>query len=185
MQIPSLPSNFDELEEMQQLQEAELFRRRQLHYFYVKMTADMNVEHYGALTYDFSTLRRRLFHHASDPWEGDNITLKSDLVTLTRKWREFTHDSKEPCPILFADDESTECLRLARAQSEANEQLQACQDVIGVGHEGWVPIAQYDEAKACEGKLKADALDAAETEEERRRIQENWIFDDFCEEDYM
>lgn len=85
MQNPSLPSNFDELEEMQQLQQAELFRRRQLHYLYVKMTADMNFEHYNALTYGFSTLRRRLFHHASDPWEGDNITLKADLVTLTKE----------------------------------------------------------------------------------------------------
>jgi hypothetical protein len=46
-------------------------------------------------------------------------------------------------------------------------------------------ITQYDEAKACDRKLKSDALDAAETEEERMRIQENWIFDDFCEEDYM
>lgn len=35
-----------------------------------------------------------------------------------------------------------------------------------------------------ERKLKSDALDAAETGE-RIRIQENWIFDDFCEEDYM
>lgn len=47
-----------------------------------------------------------------------------------------------------------------------------------------VSVTQYDEAKACERKLKLDALDAAETKE-RIRIQENWIFDDFCEEDYM
>lgn len=47
-----------------------------------------------------------------------------------------------------------------------------------------MPVAHYDEAKACERKLRADALDAAETEEERIRIRENWIFDDFSEEDY-
>jgi hypothetical protein len=52
-------------------------------------------------------------------------------------------------------------------------------------NEGWVPTAHYDEAKQRERNLKADALDAAETEEERARIQENWIFDDFCEEEYM
>ncbi|KAF3394555.1 Endochitinase B1 [Penicillium rolfsii] len=185
LQIPSLPSNFDQLDETQQFQQAELFRRRHLHYLYVKMTADANVEHYDALTYDFSTLRRQLFHQASDPWEGGNITLKSDLVTLTRKWREFSRDSKGPCPILFTDEESIECMRLAHAQSEAYEQYQACQDAIGVGNEGWVPIAQYDEAKARERQLKSDALDAAETEEDRIRIRENWIFDDFCEEDYI
>lgn len=48
-----------------------------------------------------------------------------------------------------------------------------------------MPVADYDKAKLRERKLKADALDAAETENEKRRIQENWIFDDFCEEKYM
>lgn len=138
LQIPTLPSNFDELEETEQFREAELLRRRQLHYFYVKLTAEINPEHYEALTYDFSTLRRRLFHHASDPWEGDNVTLKTDLIILSRKWTDLTHDAKVSCPISFSDKELTECPRLARAQSEVDEQLQACQEAIGVGHEGWV-----------------------------------------------
>lgn len=185
LQIPTLPSNFDELEETEQFREAELLRRRQLHYFYVKLTAEINPEHYEALTYDFSTLRRRLFHHASDPWEGDNVTLKADLITLSSKWTDLTHDAKASCPVSFSDDELMECPRLARAQSEADEQLQACQEAIGVGHEGWVPLEDYDQAKRRERSLKTDALEAAETEEERIRIQENWIFDDFSEEEYM
>ncbi|KAJ5652853.1 hypothetical protein N7507_010279 [Penicillium longicatenatum] len=74
--------------------------------------------------------------------------------------------------------------RLEKAQSEADEQLQACQEAIGVGDEGWVPIGQYDKAKLCERKLKADALEAAETDEQRAIVQANWIFDDFQEEDY-
>ena len=185
LQFPTLPNNFDELEEIEQFQQAELLRRRQLHYFYVKLTAERNPEHYEALTLHFSTLRQRLFHHASDPWEGDNTTLKADLVTLFKNWVEVNHDARTPCPISFTVDELTECLRLERAQSEADEQFQACKEVIGIGHEGWVPVAHYDEAKGCERKLRADALDAAETEEERERIKENWIFDDFSEEEYM
>jgi hypothetical protein len=47
-----------------------------------------------------------------------------------------------------------------------------------------VPIAHYNEVKAYERKLRADALYAAKIEEERIRIRENWIFDDFSEEDY-
>lgn len=93
--------------------------------------------------------------------------------------------ARAPCPISFTDGELTEFLRLERAQSEAEDQFQACQDAIGVGHEGWVPIASYDEAKGRERKLRADALDAAETQEDRTIIQENWIFDDFSEEEYM
>ena len=112
------------------------------------------------------------------------MTLKADLVTLSRNWVGLNPDTKSPCPISFSEDESSECLRLELAQSNADEQFQACQEVIGVGNEGWVPIAYYDEAKRRERKLKADALDAAETEEERARIQDHWIFDDFSEEDY-
>ncbi|KAJ6102628.1 hypothetical protein N7486_005055, partial [Penicillium sp. IBT 16267x] len=185
LQIPSLPDNFDDLEEMEQYQQADIYRRRHLHYLYVQLTAKMNREHYEALTADLNTLRRRLFHHSSDPWEGDNVTLKADLVTLSKKWRELDCDMTTPCPILYSDEESIECLRLEKAQSEADEQLQACQEAIGVGIEGWVPISQYDEAKVCERKLKADALEAAETDEQRAIVRANWIFDDFTEEDYM
>ncbi|KAH2460525.1 hypothetical protein KXW63_000568 [Aspergillus fumigatus] len=184
LQVPTLPEDFNELEEIHQVQHAELFRKRQLHYLYVKLTAEKNPEHYNALTYHFSTLRRQVFHRASDPWEGDNMTLKADLVTLSRNWGELTGDARIPCPIFFSRDESSECLRLARQQSDADKQFQACQEATGVANEGWVPVEYYDEAKGRERKLTADALDAAETEEERVRINENWIFDDFCEDDY-
>ncbi|KAH1573020.1 hypothetical protein KXX17_009265 [Aspergillus fumigatus] len=184
LQVPTLPEDFNELEEIHQVQHAELFRKRQLHYLYVKLTAEKNPEHYNALTYHFSTLRRQVFHRASDPWEGDDMTLKADLVTLSRNWGELTGDARIPCPIFFSRDESSECLRLARQQSDADKQFQACQEATGVANEGWVPVEYYDEAKGRERKLTADALDAAETEEERVRINENWIFDDFCEDDY-
>jgi hypothetical protein len=47
-----------------------------------------------------------------------------------------------------------------------------------------VPSDQYEEAKQRESKLKVDALDAAESDEERARLCEHWVFDDFNEEEY-
>lgn len=185
LQEPTLPNNFYELELEEQYQQAELFRKRQLHYLYVKMTSEINPEHDDALAYDFSTLRRRLFHYASDPWEGDNATLKSNLITWSRKWADVKGGNTSPCPLVYSDAESNECLKLARAQAEADEQLKICQDLIGVGNEGWVPMDQYEGAKARAITLKKDALDAAEAAEERAWIDENWIFDDFCDDDYM
>lgn len=185
MQFPTLPNNFDSLEEKEQFAEAELLRRRQFHYFYVRRTAEMNLEHYNALTNDLNTLRRKLFHHASDLWDGDNVTLKADLINFTKNWPNFSPDARTLCPISFPEHESAFCLHLDRAQVEADEQLQACREAIGVGPEGWVPSAQYEEAKQREKKLKLDAFDAAETDEERTRLRDNWIFDDFREEDYM
>ncbi|EGE06931.1 hypothetical protein TEQG_05984 [Trichophyton equinum CBS 127.97] len=58
-------------------------------------------------------------------------------------------------------------------------------EAIGVSTEGWVRLELYEEVKQHEMKLKADALGAAETKEERARTREHWIFDDYCEEDYL
>ncbi|KAJ5348736.1 phosphotransferase family protein [Penicillium brevicompactum] len=78
LQIPRLPDNINDLKEREQFEQVELLRRRQLHHSYVNFTAKYNSEHYDALEYDMSTLRRQLFHHASAPWEGDNVSLRAD-----------------------------------------------------------------------------------------------------------
>ncbi|KAF2761663.1 hypothetical protein EJ05DRAFT_496565 [Pseudovirgaria hyperparasitica] len=188
---PELPTNFNELSERDQYEQVVLLRRRQLHFYYIAMTLKLNSTHYDALAYEFSVLRRKIFDHASYPWEGDNVTLKADLIYLMENWSSIAHpesstsgDLKPPCPISFTEDEVTECKRLNAAQIEADEQLQTCRDVIGVGSEGWVPVEQYEETKQRETKLKADAFNAAESEEERMRLSEHWIFDDFDEEEY-
>lgn len=70
-------------------------------------------------------------------------------------------------------------MRLNSAQADADEQFEAWRDAIGVGPEGWVPPHQYEEAKQRERKLKVDAINEAESDEERKRLCEHWIFDDF------
>ncbi|KAH8719227.1 kinase-like domain-containing protein [Phaeosphaeriaceae sp. PMI808] len=187
--LPILPQNFDELGERDQFEQVVLLRRRQLHYLYVATTAKLNSTHYDALAYEFSTLRRKLFDHASEPWEGDNVTLKADLIHLTKNWSSIatsktSGDTISSCPIDFSEGEVKECLRINDEQIDADEQLQACRDAIGVGPEGWVPLDQYDEIKQRGSKLKADALEAAESDEERLRLCEHWVFDDFDEEEY-
>lgn len=187
--LPELPQDFDELSEDEQFEQVMLLRRRQLHYFYVAATEELNPAHYTALTQEFSVLRRKLFEHSSEPWEGDNVTLKADLLDLTKTWSSIATSSSgqaiPSCPIEFSEDEVSECLRLHTAQVEADEQLQACRDVIGIGPEGWVPLEQFDEIKQREAQLKADALVAADSEEDRRRLCEHWMFDDFDEGEYM
>lgn len=175
--LPELPPSFDDLSEGEQFKEVLLLRRRQLHYFYVAKTAQLNAVHFDALSDNVSALRRKLFEHASNPWEGDNVTLKADLIQLTQVWDDMcganvsaSDEAKTPCPISFSEDEQKECLRLHAAQIEADEQLQACRDIVGIGPEGWVPTEEYEETKQRAEKLKADALEAAESEEERQQI---------------
>lgn len=188
---PDLPPDFDNLSEEEQFEQVVLLRRRQLHYYYVAMTAKLNPMHYDALTYDMSTLRRKLFVHASDPCEVDNAMLKADLIQFTKNWPKFAGSKSgtsaadiPPCPIHFSEDEATKWLHLNAAQIEADEQFEACRNVVGVGPEGWVPTEQYEGAKEREKKLKADALEGADSDEVRAKVCEHWIFDDFDEEEY-
>ena len=192
LKMPDLPQHFNELDEREQFEQVWLLRKRQLHYYYVTRTAALNPVHYNALSHNFGTLRRKLYQHASDPWEGDNVTLKADLIHLEKNWSKIVNPVSGPsdrrvptCPIAFSEEEVSECLRLNAAQIEADEQFEACKDVIGVGSEGWVPSDQYEDAKEREKKLKADTLEGAETDDERALIMEHWIFDDFDEEEYL
>lgn len=75
-------------------------------------------------------------------------------------------------------------MQLNHVQIEADKQFLACKVVIDVGMVGWMPIGEYEDARKRERKLKSDALDAAETDEERVHLKENWIFEEFFE-DYM
>ena len=48
MTSPSLPEKLDDLDETQRSKEMELYRRRLVHYHYVKNTEEYNELHYAA-----------------------------------------------------------------------------------------------------------------------------------------
>ena len=186
LQEPRLPSDFDEQSETEQLKEVLLLRKRQLHYTYVTHTFQRNPAHGEVLTDSLCILHRKLFRHASEPWEGDTISLKADLVELTRQWPSMAHPTTEKdCPIEFSKDEADKSLSLAHAMEAADSQFQDCLELVGVGSEGWVPIEQYADVRRRERQLKKDTLLEAESEEERKQICDHWIFDDFDEEVYL
>jgi hypothetical protein len=84
----------------------------------------------------------------------------------------------------FTEDETTECLLLNDQQREADGHMQACKYTIGIGREGWVPLEQYEEMKEREMRLKVAMLAAIESEEDRQKLREHWIFGDFGEKEY-
>jgi len=45
-------------------------------------------------------LRGRLFHHASNPWEGETLELKVALIQATERWETLTGGGP-PCPAMF------------------------------------------------------------------------------------
>jgi len=129
-------------------------------------------------------LRRRLFCYASDPWEGETLPLKVALIQATKNWKALTREGL-PCPIAFDPKDARETMKLDAEQREADEFLEAFQDMIGLGPEGWVPVERYEEAMTLSKKLKEAGLAAAESEEERAQISAHWLLDDIDEEEYM
>jgi hypothetical protein len=189
---PKLPPNFDELSEQEDSEQVSLLRKRQLHYFYVAATDLHNLQHYKALAHDSSVTRRKTWDHATSPWEGDNITLKADLVTLQQKWSEVTTSHKSeggattpPYPVDCTSDEIQEVLRLHNSQVEMDELLQSCRNIAGIGSDGRVSFEQYDRSIEIEEKLKQGAIEAAESEEERQALCDHWVFGDFDESEHL
>ncbi|KAL9003734.1 MAG: hypothetical protein Q9188_003421 [Gyalolechia gomerana] len=182
---PRLPENFAELDPQAQDEARELHRRRQLHFFYVDYTAKLNEEHWNAIRCDHVVLRQRLFQHAGAPWEGDNVTLKADLIRAMKVWPDLTtiRDGNVPgCPLTYPASEIEDCLHREAEQKDADSQLDISRRWLGINIDGWVPLDRYKEAKELNQKLKSEALEVAETELEKHELQNHWPFDDHDEE---
>ena len=76
-----------------------------------------------------------------------------------------------------------ECLAIDEKQKTAESTMQAVRDYIGVNIDGWTPNSLYEEAVAKEEHIREETMDAAETEAERKEIEENWPFKDHEELD--
>jgi len=185
MTRPSLPENFDDLDKTDQSQAKELYRRRLVHYHYVKNTEECNELHYVASTDPFGMLRRCLFNYASEPWKGETLKLKVALIATMENWKTLTGGGT-PCPIVFDAEDICETMKLDEVQRAADELLEACQSIlIGFGPEGWVPTERYEKAMIHSELLKKVALAAAESAEESAEIAAHWPLDDMDEEKYM
>ncbi|KIO03722.1 hypothetical protein M404DRAFT_9474 [Pisolithus tinctorius Marx 270] len=106
MTRPSLPEKLDDLDETHQSEEVELYRRRLVHYHYVKST-----EEYTEL------------HYAGDPWEGETLALKIALIQATERWKTLAGGGL-PCPVVFDPDDVRETMKLGAEQREADECLE-------------------------------------------------------------
>ncbi|TBU29358.1 hypothetical protein BD311DRAFT_864739 [Dichomitus squalens] len=146
MARPSLPEDSDDLHGSEQSRAKEVHRRRLVHYHYIKNTEEYKEHHHTALLDPMGNLRRRLFCHASDPWEGETLALKDDLIGAMEIWETLTGGGA-PCPVVFDAEDVHETMQLDEARRGANETLEACRNIIRFGTEG----GGYDTQQAAEG----------------------------------
>ena len=180
---PWLPKDLGNLDQPQQDREMELYRCRLVHYHYVENTEKCNKPHYAAMTHSMATIRRRLFGHASDPWEGETLELKIALIEATETW-EMLRRGGSPCPVVFDAKDVLKTKELDAKQRGADETLEGCQNMLGVGLDGWMPSERYEEVMAG-SKLFKERVLAEVTSEELAQITAHWPFDDMDESKYQ
>jgi hypothetical protein len=110
-----------------QAQASEQYKRRQLHYYYFVATCKYNKPHSDALCLDSTMPKQGLQRYASTTWEGDNITLKAELIHAVKNWPALTagKDGNVPaCLIHFSDEEVGECLSIEAEQNQIDLQME-------------------------------------------------------------
>ncbi|CAK4034678.1 Hypothetical predicted protein [Lecanosticta acicola] len=162
----------------------ELERLDHQHQGYVEMIERHDPSHFKALTYPFAVGRQKIHRLAGEPWQGDNIPMRSSLIFVKQHWSQICSDPAVPCPISFTQEEEIDCLRLDDAEQQGVEQLEEFKRTIGLGPEGWVSHENYDAAKEAIARMKQLSLDQAESEEELTAIRDHWVFDDMDEDEY-
>ncbi|KAI5999162.1 protein kinase subdomain-containing protein PKL CAK Fmp29 [Pisolithus albus] len=166
----SLPENLDDLDETEQSRQKELYRRRLVHYHYVKNTEEYNKLLCAAFRDPAGELR-------------ETLALKVALIQATENWETLTGGDL-PCPVVFDTEDVRATMKLDAKQSEADDALEeAYENLFCFGPEGWVPTELYEVAMARSKRMKENAL-AAASPEERAQIAAHWPFDDTDETEY-
>lgn len=171
---PVLPANYDSLTVPEKDVEDEKFRRRQIHYFYMGFTSLHNKEHLGALGDASITEANKLFEKAGHPWEGDNASLKAQVIRFAR----FLS-----LPTKYSEVEEKWTLDIDAQQKDSAEMMQNFRNHIGCNIEDWVPVEEFEGAMQRAKDLKVQVLANAETTTEKNIIDRDWPFQDHEEVD--
>ncbi|KAF8306825.1 protein kinase subdomain-containing protein PKL/CAK/Fmp29 [Clavulina sp. PMI_390] len=196
---PSLPENFDDMDEAAQMEAKSLYIRRLLHFHYVVCTIRCDGLHRELMEDPIWvwSLRYQLFDYAGEPWSGEILPLKVHLIQAVEKWDELRRLSEpgdssgdpsatlEPCPISFEEEDMKDTKKLDSDQDEVSRTWAEVREYICRDVEGWVPNEHYEEHLARSRYLKEQILEAAETEQERAEIEEHYPFEDMDEEPYQ
>ncbi|KAI9042367.1 phosphotransferase family protein [Aspergillus affinis] len=170
-------SDMDEDEKIDALHD---FQRRHTHFFYLAFTQLFNDPHFRAMDQPTNMLTRRIFNHASEPWEGNNIQLQADLVLINKTWHNYSTD---PCPISFSTTKSDSIMHLQSMQEEVDIQLKHIRNAIGISMDGWTPLEEYEAACARACQVKIDGLASLGIDHEREMTKRHWPFDDHNEDE--
>lgn len=179
---PELAEDFANMTSSDKEVEMERYRRRQVHYFYLGYTSDLNKAHFHAMGKYNLVLRNQLYDTAGRPWEGDNTSLQAQLIKTMSEWSEIA-SPEDNCPVRYSPGEVEECLDRDAKQNSVNEQMQQVRDFIGINIDGLVLNEEFESARARAKLIKNELAEGADTDEQRREFDKIWPFQDHEEID--
>ena len=185
---PKLPENLAQMDHKEHAEALENFRRRHLHFFYLGFTQRFNQAHFEVLDRRTDLLTRKIFSHAGEPWEGNNVPLKADLIHITRIWRELMDDNGysgktiPACPISFSEPDVQHTIDILQQQEEIDTQLENIRNAIGINTDGWTSKEEYEGAVERARLIKKQGLESLDTDDEKEMTLKHWPFDDFDED---
>ncbi|KAJ7646466.1 protein kinase subdomain-containing protein PKL CAK Fmp29 [Roridomyces roridus] len=132
MTPPPLPETHDGMDENARLMEKEYYRRRLVHYHYLKQLEEHHPERYASLTALLADFRQAMARGGSGQWDGDSMLLRRGLMGIAEElWPYLCGDEDTPCPIAF-DEKQT----MLRQDTYAR---------IGCRHDTWSHVETFDE----------------------------------------
>jgi hypothetical protein len=174
-QRPKLAEGFANMTSSEKEVEMERYRRRQVHYFYLGYTSNLNKTHFHAMGKYNLVLRNQLYNAAGRPWEGDNTSLQAQLIKTIAQWSEIASQKDNP-PVCYSPVVVAECLDRAAKQDHVDEQMQQVRDFIGINIDGLVLNDEFEAARERARLIKNELAEGADTEEERKEFDELWPF---------
>jgi Phosphotransferase enzyme family len=141
-------------------------------------TGRKNPRHYHALHFEPHMYLNKLYAAASCPWEGDNTSLQANLISVIACWSQLCSKDAPECPIHYSEEESKDCLERHQNQRELDKNLQGIRNFLGVNSKGWTENDANNEARETADRIKREWIEEAETELERKDIEENFPFQD-------
>lgn len=112
---PKLPNDLHKMDEYDRATAMEEYRPRHLHLIYLVFTRKFHETHFNALKKGTDLLQRKAFTHVGNPWEGNSLPLKADLIHITRIWSDFTKEQYGgcgPCPISCGQSDVDKIVKL-------------------------------------------------------------------------
>jgi hypothetical protein len=185
---PRLPIDLDSLDELDRVQAREEFRRRHVHFFYLGFTQRFNQQHWRALEEETDLLRRRIFDHAGEPWEGVNTALQYDLVQVSQSWDKIVpldSDGTAPtCPVSFTQKEAEQIDALDDSHRDADGDVEQINELLGIASDGWTLKERFESAMSKSAEIRERALASAGDDPWLREMSErHWPFDNYDEDE--